>query len=633
VTHHSQKSLGVPAVAALLFLPAVCAAQSGYTITTFAGNNTSGFSGDAGAATSAQLAGPISLWVDSSGNLYIADENNNRIRKVSAGTITTIAGNGTKGYAGDGLAATNAATELNLPNAIALDKSGNLYIVDSGNYVIRKVVSGGTISTIAGDNLTSSQVGAGFGGDNGPATMAQLGLCSGIAVDGAGNVYISDTGNNRVRKVDTSGNITTVVNGGISGGAVGSSGDGGLAVQAHINNPEGLAMDAAGNLYIADTNNNKIRKVSPNGLISTFAGDPFNLPGFSGDGGPAIGAQLNHPQGVAVDAAGNLYIADHSNSRIRMVSPSGTISTIAGNGKFGYTGDGGPATSAALNFPDDIAVDAKGNVYVADYQNQVVRLLTPPAQPAGSPPAISAGGVVSAAAFGGFTSIAPGSWIEIYGSNLAADTRGWATTDFNGNIAPTSLDRTSVTVGGQQAYVDYISPGQVNVQVPSNVVTGQQQIVVTTAVGASAAYTITVNATEPGMLAPPSFVIGGKQYVVAQFTDFATYVLPVNAIPGVPSRPAKPGDTMIIYGIGFGPVGGVTAGQIAPASSAVAIPPQIFFGTSLASLSYAGLTPGSVGLYQFNVVVPNVGTSAAVPLTFTLSGVNGTQTLYTAVGN
>jgi len=336
---------------------------------------------------------------------------------------------------------------------------------------------------------------------------------------------------------------------------------------------------------------------------------------------------------VAVDAAGNLYIADHSNSRIRMVSPSGTISTIAGNGKFGYTGDGGPATSAALNFPDDIAVDAKGNVYVADYQNQVVRLLTPPAQPAGSPPAISAGGVVSAAAFGGFTSIAPGSWIEIYGSNLAADTRGWATTDFNGNIAPTSLDRTSVTVGGQQAYVDYISPGQVNVQVPSNVVTGQQQIVVTTAVGASAAYTITVNATEPGMLAPPSFVIGGKQYVVAQFTDFATYVLPVNAIPGVPSRPAKPGDTMIIYGIGFGPVGGVTAGQIAPASSAVAIPPQIFFGTSLASLSYAGLTPGSVGLYQFNVVVPNVGTSAAVPLTFTLSGVNGTQTLYTAVGN
>jgi len=262
VTHHSQKSLGVPAVAALLFLPAVCAAQSGYTITTFAGNNTSGFSGDAGAATSAQLAGPISLWVDSSGNLYIADENNNRIRKVSAGTITTIAGNGTKGYAGDGLAATNAATELNLPNAIALDKSGNLYIVDSGNYVIRKVVSGGTISTIAGDNLTSSQVGAGFGGDNGPATMAQLGLCSGIAVDGAGNVYISDTGNNRVRKVDTSGNITTVVNGGISGGAVGSSGDGGLAVQAHINNPEGLAMDAAGNLYIADTNNNKIRKVS-----------------------------------------------------------------------------------------------------------------------------------------------------------------------------------------------------------------------------------------------------------------------------------------------------------------------------------------------------------------------------------
>jgi len=271
----------------------------------------------------------------------------------------------------------------------------------------------------------------------------------------------------------------------------------------------------------------------------------------------------------------------------------------------------------------------------------VIRLLTPPAAPAGSPPSIGAGGVDSAVNFGGFTSIAPGSWIEIYGSNLAADTRQWATTDFNGVIAPTSLDRTSVTVGGQQAFVDYISPGQVDVQVPSNVVPGQQQIIVTTAVGASAPYNITVNPTQPGLWAPPSFVVGGQQYVGAVFPDTTnglTYVLPVNAIPGVTSRPAKPGETIVIYGIGFGPVtvaGGqsVPAGQIAPASSAVATQPQIFFGPTSATLQYAGLTPGLVGLYQFNVVVPNVAANNAVPLTFTLSGVSGTQTLFTAVGN
>jgi len=619
--------------AALLLLPALSVAQSGYTIGTFAGTGGSaGFSGDGSAANTAQLSGPIGLVVDSSGNLYIADENNQRIRKVSGGTINTIVGNGTKGYSGDGAAATSA--ELSLPNAVALDKSGNLYILDSGNWVVRKVTTGGTISTVAGNQFNSSQQSGGFAGDNGPATSAQFALATGVAVDSAGNMYISDTGNNRIRKVDTNGNMSTVVNGGISGGTVGSGGDGGPGIQARINNPGGLAVDTAGNLYIADTNNNKIRKLATNGIITTVAGNQFAEAGFSGDGGPATSAMLNHPQGVAVDAAGNLYIADRTNSRIRMVSPNGTITTIAGNGKFGYTGDGGPATAAALNFPDDIAVDSNGNVYVADYQNQVIRLLTPVGPPPGSnPPSINAGGVVSASAFGAFTSIAPGSWIEIYGSNLAADTRGWTTGDFNGTTAPISLDQTSVTIGGQNAFVDYISPGQVNVQAPSTLATGQQPIVLSTAAGASAAYTITVNPTAPGLLAPPSFVIGGQQYVVAQFNDFATYVLPVGAIAGVPSRPAKPGETIIIYGIGFGVVPGVNAGQIAPATSALATPPQIFFGSSLAAMPYAGLAPNYVGLYQFNVTVPNVAPNNAEPLTFTLLGVPGAQKLVTAVGN
>ena len=624
--------------AALLFLPALCLAQaqSGYTISTVAGTpGTSGFTGDAGPATSAELAGPICVAVDSSGNLYIADENNNRIRKISNGTINTVAGNGTKGYAGDTGTATNA--NLSTPNAVAVDKSGNFYIADSGNFVIRKVTSGGTISTVAGDNLVSSTTGGGFGGDGGVATQAQISFSAGVAVDSNGVIYIADTGNNRVRKVGTDGNISTYAGG---NGVAGSSGDGGPASQAHLNSPEGLAVDAAGNLYIADTLNNRIRRVqASNGIITTVAGGgAFGQPDFAGDGGQATSAQLWSPQGVAVDAAGSLYIADHTNSRIRMVGPNGIITTIAGNGKFAFTGDGGPATSAALNFPDDVAVDAKGNVYVADYQNQVIRLLTPPATGTGSgTPSISAGGVDSAVAFGGFTSIAPGSWIEIYGSNLAADTRQWASTDFTGptgSTAPMVLDRTSVTIGGQQAFVDYISPGQVNVQVPSTVVPGQQQILVSTAVGSSAAYTITVNATQPGLLAPASFVINGKQYVVAQLSD-GTYVLPPNSIAGVTSRQAHPGETIIIYGIGFGPVSGATAGQIAPTNPLAALitPPQFSFGPTSASVAYAGLAGGYVGLYQFNIVVPNVAASDLVPLTFTLGSVSGTQTLFTAVGN
>jgi len=348
----------------------------------------------------------------------------------------------------------------------------------------------------------------------------------------------------------------------------------------------------------------------------------------------ATSAMLNQPQGVALDSAGNLYIADRTNSRIRKVSAAGIITTIAGNGRFSYTGDGGPATSAALNFPDDVAVDAQGNIYVADYQNQVIRLLTPSGSSSGgSAPAINSGGVVSAAAFGGFSSIAPGTWVEIYGTNLAADTREWATADFSGSNAPTSLDRTSVVIANQQAFVRYVSPGQVNVQVPSNVVTGQQQIVLTTAAGNSAAYNVNINAVQPGLLAPASFVVGGKQYLAATHTD-GTFVLPPNTIPGVASRQAKAGETILMYGIGFGPVNGVSAGQIAPASvTQVATIPQILFGSSSATLSYSGLAPGFVGLYQFNVVVPNVPANDLMPISFSVGGVSGQQTLYTAVGN
>jgi uncharacterized protein (TIGR03437 family) len=247
-------------------------------------------------------------------------------------------------------------------------------------------------------------------------------------------------------------------------------------------------------------------------------------------------------------------------------------------------------------------------------------------------PAISAGGVVSASAFGEFTSVAPGSWIEIYGSNLASDTRGWAGSDFSGVNAPTSLDGTSVYIGGQAAFVDYISPGQVNAQVPSSVATGVQQITVETASGTSAPFNITVNAVQPGLDAPASFNVNGIQYAVALFPDNVTYVLPTGAIPGVASRPAQPGDTVMLYGVGFGPVTpDIPAGQIVQESNMVSDSLKISVGGMAASLSYSGLAPNLIGLYQFNVVIPNVSASGAAPLTFTLDGAAGTQTLYIAV--
>ncbi len=610
---------------------------TGYTINTIAGNvgaglGTSGFAGDGGPANQSTLSTPFALAVDTSGNLYIVDNGNQRIRKVSGGNINTVVGNGTFGYSGDGGPAISA--ELADPQGIAVDSSGNLYIADTNNSLIRKVTSSGTINTIAGNNIT----GAGYL-DAPIATNGQLSIPVGVAVDTAGNLYISEgdslegaiTGNNRIRKVSTTGVLTTIAGTGV----IGDFGDGSVATAARLTNPLGIAVDKAGNIYFADSGNHKIRRISANGIITTIAGNGFA--GFTGDGGPALNSQLNNPTGVAVDAAGNVYIADKTNSRIRMISANGTITTIAGNGKFGYAGDGGPATSAQLRFPTGVAVDSAGNVYVADNQNSAIRELTPNAPAGGTGvPAIASGGVDSAAAFGAFSSIAPGSWIEIYGTNLAAGTSTWTSPDnlFNGLLAPTTIDRTSVTVGGQLAFIDYISPGQVNVQVPSNVVTGTQPIVVTTAAGPSAPYNITVNATQPGLLAPANFVVGGKQYVVAQFSD-GTYVLPPNTVAGVTSRQAKPGETITIYGIGFGTTINPTipAGQIVQSNNSLALSMQMSIGGVAATLGYAGLAQSSIGLYQFNVVVPNIANSDTAPLTFTLGGTSGAQTLFTAVHN
>ena len=246
------------------------------------------------------------------------------------------------------------------------------------------------------------------------------------------------------------------------------------------------------------------------------------------------------------------------------MTPDGNINTVAGNGAFDYYGNGGPATSAALQFPWGVTVDPVGNVYVADMANNEIRLLTlvPPSvfppYPKQVPQINLSGGVVSDSSFGGFSAVAPGSWIEIHGSNLATHARSWTFADFNGAQAPTSLDGTSVTIGGHAAYISYISATQINAQVPSGRrAVSAQDVRVTTAAGTSDPQTIAVNQIEPGLLAPATLKIGGKQYTEALFTDEATFVLPAasGAMPsGVSCLVARPGDTIVLYGVGFGTV-------------------------------------------------------------------------------
>jgi sugar lactone lactonase YvrE len=361
-----------------ILLAAWCQAQAPpkYTIMTVAGNGAYGYSGDAGPATAAQVYDPWGVAVDSAGNVYIADQLNNRVRKLAAdGTISTLAGKGSAGYSGDGGAASSA--ELYHPCGVAVDSAGNVYIADTANEVVRKVTTGGTISTVAGMAHTAA-----YAGDGGAATSASLNKPTGVALDAAGNLYIADSFNHCIRMVATSGTITTVAGNSFSG----SEGDGGPATSASLNTPQGVAVDGAGNLYIADTANSLVRKVAPDGTITTLAGQILN--GYSGDGGPAASAMLNRPKTVLPDAAGSLYIADTFNSRIRVVTPDGTITTVAGNGIFGDWGDGGPATSAQLRFPSGLALDAAGNLYVADTQNNRVRLLVPFPQPGNSGAAI-----------------------------------------------------------------------------------------------------------------------------------------------------------------------------------------------------------------------------------------------------
>ncbi len=350
----------------------VIGSSSSSFIYTVAGNGNPGYSGDGSQATSADMNSPGNAVMDAAGNLYISDSNNNVVRKVAAGTgiISTIAGNRTAGFSGDGGVATSA--QLSSPTGLALDGAGNLYISDILNNRIRKVAAGtGIISTYAGNGTLA------YSGDNGPAISAGISYPAGIVMDAAGNLYIAESGSERIRKVAAStGTITTVA----GNGQYGYTGDGGAATSAELRDPTGVALDLAGNLYISDTYNNVVRKVAAGtGIITTVAGN--GTAGYTGDGGPATGAELYLPYGVAVDTVGNLYVADTYNVVVRKVTTSnGTINTVAGNGNapacYSLGADGGAATSAALCYPQSVSVDNTGNLYIADTSRNRIRMVT-----------------------------------------------------------------------------------------------------------------------------------------------------------------------------------------------------------------------------------------------------------------
>jgi uncharacterized protein (TIGR03437 family) len=568
--------------------------------------------------------------------------------------ITTVAGNGTLVYSGDGGPATKAA--LGIPPDVAVDGAGNLFIVDRNNNRIRKVDSSGTISTFAGNgNMDSS-------GNGGAATSAALFLPTAIAVDSSGNVYIADGGSG-LRKVDTKGIITSV--------PVISS------FLSKIGSPGGMTTDSAGNVYVSDLNGSAIYKLDKSGVLTTVAGGTL---GFSGDGGPATKAALYFPSGVAVDSVGNLYFADKGNNRVRKVDTKGVITTFAGTGTAGYSGDGGLATSAKLGLNltaafQGVAVDSAGNVYIADPVNNRIRMVnssgiistfagngTPFATGSlgngdGGPPAKasvttpygvtvdSAGNVfiadtghnlirkvTGAATTGGSAptisangvvngaSFQPGivanSWVTIQGSGLASKTGDWSNSIVNGAL-PTSLDGVSVSMGGKAAYIYYISPGQLNVLAP-DVPAGPITVTVTTAAGTSAPFATTASTYGPAFFGWP-----GNQ-LVATRTDYSYAVKP-GTFAGATTIAAKPGDVIVLWATGFGPTNPTPPTGLAvtgdKAYSTISLP-GITIDNVAATVYGAALAPGSVGLYQIAIQVPPSLADGDWPIQALIGGVS-----------
>lgn len=546
----------------------------------------------------AYLQGPGGLALDDMGNLYVAEQLGKRVRRVSSqGIIITFAGSGAT-QLGDGGPANLA--RLYDPAAVAFDSLSGIRIADALGSRVRSVDFSGIIRTVAGDGEY------GYAGDNAAAVTARLNKPAGVAFDRAGLLYIADTINNRVRRINADGSITTFAGSGVRG----YYGDGGNARQAHLALPQGLAFDGLGNLYIADAGNNVIRKVTSAGVISTVAGS--GVKGFGGDNGPALQAAFNSPVAIACDGLGALYIADRFNHRIRRVSPDGIVVTIAGDGLGGFAGDGGPATLARLNSPAGIAVDSRGQVYIADTDNNRVRRLSPGAAAPVEPPGQSTEDLVvmNAASFRSGP-IAPGTILSLFGTGIGPATTASGKLNAAGRL-DVALQGTQVRFDGVAAPLFYASSGQINLQVPYSV-SGRAETEVEIVQGSvvRARMRVPVAPSMPGLFTTQN----GVGQVVAVNEDGT-----LNSA----GNPAARGSVVTLYATG--------EGQTAPGGregypAAVPLPQpvlgvDVMVGTSHAEVLWAGAAPGFVGLLQVNLRLPGAFTPPGIrPLTLSVGGV------------
>ncbi|HLI82468.1 MAG TPA: hypothetical protein VKV17_01050 [Bryobacteraceae bacterium] len=543
--------------------------------------------GDGGPAIQAQLNEPWGLALDAMGNLYIADSRHQRVRRISPSGQIATLAGTVAGFAGDNGPAT--AAKLNVPAGLAVDGAGNVYVADAGNNRVREITAGGQIQTVVGCGTPLECGTSALGHDGSPGPQMPLLQPDGVCTGRNGVLYVVDTENNRVLRAPAGGVVTTAA----GNGTPGYIGDGGPAPEAELNFPTACASDSAGDLFIADTGNNAIRKVTPDGRIATVAGT--GTPGFSGDGGPATAAALAGPTGIAVTDDGNIYIADGNNYRIRKVTPDGAIQTILGAG------------AVPLGFPDGIALDGSGNVYVADSRRNVVLKLTPTTapDPQGGGTPVSTPLTAASAAGGQAGSVAPGELISIYGVGLGPQT-GVSATISPGGTLPTTLGGTQVQFDGVPAPILYAQAGQVNAQVPYGV-----------APGGSTNMVVFYNGQQAGALTLP---VAG--------TAPALFPVVVNQDGSLNSQsnPAPQNSIVTLYGTGEGLTNWVNVPGL-PAPTSPPFPqPQAAVSLTMAGLPaqilFAGSAPGLVGTIQVNARTPGgFLPSGQVPLVLTVGGV------------
>ncbi|MDE3197233.1 MAG: IPT/TIG domain-containing protein [Acidobacteriota bacterium] len=573
----------------LLLFCGLASAQQ-YNVVTIAGTGgMPGWSGDGGPALSAQFTNPIRVAVDSKGNLYITDYGNQSIRFVNSDTnvVSSIAGNDTLGYSGDGGPA--RGSQLADPHDVAVDNQGNVYIADTLNARVRKIDTSGNISTFAGTGTR------GYSGDGGPAANAQISLPTGLAVDKAGNLYIADFGNATVRKVDLSGNITTVA--GIGYATFGAAaGDGGLATSAVLQQPYAVQVDTAGVIYIGDIGTSSIRRVDTKGIIGTYV---QNFPG----------------QNFAVDSTGSIYFANYRDNTVEKITPNGSRLWIAGDGIAGYSGDGGLAIAAQFSQPYGVAVDASGNVFVADAASAVIRELIPIP--------FSIGAVANAAsgkAFGpplagsgsAALAVSPGEIVVLFGTGLGP--AGLVSNTPSKTGFGTQVAGTSVSFNGTPAPIIYTSSSIVAAIVPYEVA-GHPSVPVTVSYNGqtSATTTVPIALTAPGCFTADASGLGQAA------------ALNSNGSLNGASNPALVGDFITLYCTGEGQTspGGVD-GQLA---NSAPYPAPIQYVTATmngvpATVTYAGAAPTLVaGVMQVNLQIPTgLPTSSAIPVVIDVGG-------------